>query len=299
MNPIHLRTFLAVRKHLNYTRAAEEVFLSQPAVSRQIRQLERELGVPLFEQLGKSLHLTDAGRTLAREAERALGTLERTAEAVRAHRTAERGSLRVGASTTPGFYLVPELLGAFHARYPEVELHYAVENSLRIQQRIVRNECDLGFVGASLSDDDLRLEVLVEDEIICFSGPSHPLARRRRIDPRALEGEIWVIREKGSATRQLFESWLASTGGRIGRTIELGCPEAVKALVSAGVGFSFMSVHGLTEEIRRRRLVKLPVTGLGLKRPITLVRHRGKRASPVMEAFLECVRGARIGRGPG
>lgn len=174
-----------------------------------------------------------------------------------------------------------------------------MENSLRIQQRIVRNECDLGFVGASLCDDDLQLEVLVEDEIVCFAGPSQPLARRRRMDPRALEGETWVIREKGSATRQLFESWLASVGGRIGRTIELGCPEAVKALVSAGVGFSYMSVHGLTEEIRRKRLVKLPVTGLGLKRPIYLVHHRSKRASPVMEAFLECVRAAPAGREPG
>jgi DNA-binding transcriptional LysR family regulator len=289
MNPIHLRTFLAAQKHLNYTRAGEEVFLSQPAVSRQIRQLEEELGVSLFEQIGKSLHLTDAGRTLVREAEKILGSMERAAEAVRAHRSAEHGSLRIGASTTPGFYLLPKLLGRFHARFPQVELQYSVENSQRIEQRIVRNELDLGFVGIRLSNDDLHLEPMLEDEIVCFASTSHPLARRRRIDPGSLERETWVMREKGSATRRLFESWLARVGGRIGQTIELDSPEAAKVLVAAGVGFSFISVHGLRGEIRRGRFKRLPVTGLNLTRPIHLVRHADKPTSPVTQAFLSVV----------
>ena len=183
MNPHHLRTFLAVRKHLNYTRAAEEVFLTQPAVSRQVRQLEEELGVRLFEQIGKSLHLTDAGETLAVEAEKLLGAMERTAEAVRSHRSAERGSMRIGASTTPGFYLLPDLLAQFHRRFPKVALHYTVENSLRIEQMIVRNELDLGFVGGHLSNEDLDLRPLIEDEIVCFTSPSHHLAKVRHVPP--------------------------------------------------------------------------------------------------------------------
>lgn len=166
MNPRHLQTFLAVRKHLNYTRAAEDVFLTQPAVSRQVRQLEEELGVRLFEQIGKSLYLTDAGKTLAAEAEKLLGAMERTAEAVRSHGSAERGSVRIGASTTPGFYLLPALLGRFHRRFPEVTLHYTVENSLKIEQKIIRNELDLGFVGARLTSEELELKALVEDEIV-------------------------------------------------------------------------------------------------------------------------------------
>jgi DNA-binding transcriptional LysR family regulator len=108
-------------------------------------------------------------------------------QAVKAHRSAEHGRLRVGASTTPGFYLLPGLFGRFHARYPRVDLHYAVENSLRIEQMIVRNELDLGFVGAHLAHDDLDLERLVDDEIVCFAGSSHPLAGRRRIAPRSLK----------------------------------------------------------------------------------------------------------------
>src|SRR3990172_12696381 len=225
MNQHHLRTFLAVRRHRNYTRAAGEVFLTQPAVSRQVRQLEEELGVRLFEQIGKSLHLTDAGETLAVEAEKLLGAMERTAEAVRSHRSAERGSVRIGASTTPGFYLLPDLLGRFHRRYPKVVIHYTVENSLRIEQKIVRNELDLGFVGAHLPSEGLELKPLVEDEIVCFASPSHHLAKARQIAPNSLEEELWVLREKGSATRRIFEDWLSSRKGTIRNAIELACPE--------------------------------------------------------------------------
>jgi len=290
MNPVHLRTFLAVRKHLNYTRAAEELFLSQPAVSRQIGQLEQELRIPLFEQIGKRLHLTDAGNTLAREAEKILGAMERAGEVVRAHLSAERGSLRIGASTTPGLYMLPEVMGRFQKRYKTVEFHYAVENSSLIEQKIIGNELDLGFGGARLTNDDLLMEPVGHDEIVCFAGPSHRLAGRKRIDPRSLEREIWVMREKGSATRRLFESWFATIGGRIGRTIEPGSPETVKALVAAGIGFAFMSASGLRDEIRMGRVKKLPVSRLKLGRQIYLVRHKDKHISPAMEAFLEIVK---------
>lgn len=292
MNPHHLRTFLAVRRHRNYTRAAEEVFLTQPAVSRQVRQLEEELGVRLFEQIGKSLHLTDAGETLAVEAEKLLGAMERTAEAVRSHCSAERGSVRIGASTTPGFYLLPDLLGRFHRRFPKVTLHYTVENSLRIEQMLLRNELDLGFVGARLSSGELELKPLVEDEIVCFTSPSHRLAKVRGIAPGLLEEEMWIIREKGSATRRHFEDWLSSQGGTIRNAIELSCPEACKTLVRAGIGISFMSVHGLQYEIRGKSLMKIPVSGMSLKRPIFLARHSDKRISPVMGSFLSIVESA-------
>jgi DNA-binding transcriptional LysR family regulator len=195
MDPKLLKTFLSVRRHASFTEAAREEFLTQPAVSRRIRQLETELGVRLFEQLGKSLRLTDAGRVLAAEAEKLLGSIERSAEAVRAVRSVEHGSLRIGASSTPGFYLLPRIVGRFHRRFPGVDIGYAVENSLGIEERIVRNELDVGFVGAHLAHEDLRLEQVAEDEVVCFAHPSHPLARRARIDPKELGKGLWVLRE--------------------------------------------------------------------------------------------------------
>ncbi len=289
MDPALLQTFLAVQKHLNFTLAAKELYLSQPAVSRQIRKLERELGVRLFEQLGKSISLTAAGRTLEREAEKLLGNIERISEAVKAHSGAARGTLRLGASTTPGFYLLPPLLGRFHQRYPEVELSYIIDNSLRIEEAILRNELDLGFVGAHLAHDDLQMDPVVEDEIVFFASPKHPLARRGRVPLQALAEELWVVREKGSATRQLVEARLSASGVSIGRAITLGCPEAVKAVVAAGLGFSFLSIHGLREDLKGGKLKKLAVTGFKLTRPIFCVRHVGKHTSPAMAAFSNLV----------
>jgi len=286
MNPDHLATFLAVTRHMNFTRAAEERFLSQPAVSRQVQQLSARLGVRLFEQVGRSLHLTDAGRTLVPLAEGLLGDMERVAEAVQEHRRAGRGRLRIGASSTPGTWLLPELLGRFHRDWPEVELHYTVENSHAIERRLVRNELDLGFMGRPPERPELVAARLADDRIVVFCGPDHPLAGGARMGLEVLTDELWVIRERGSATRQAFEAWLERTGEAMGRTIELGSTEAIKAMVGSGVGVSFMSRLGLDRDLREGRLCELAGEGLDLVRPIYRVQHARKPASPVMEAFL-------------
>jgi DNA-binding transcriptional LysR family regulator len=287
VNPALLPTFLAVYRHLNFTRAAEELALTQPAVSRQIRQLEQELDAALFERLGRSVHLTDAGRELAPLAEQLLGQIDRIAESVRRYGSAEQGRLRIGASTTPGYYLLPPLLGRFHCAHPKVELQFAVENSLAIERRIVRNEMDLGFVGAHLTSETLRVDAIGEDEIVCFCGPSHPLSARRRVFARSLVDEIWIVREQGSATRRLFEQWLETAGGKMSRVIELASPEGIKALVRAGIGISFMSIHGLNAELRYGQLKRVNVSGVRLTRPIYLVRHADKHMSPAMSSFLD------------
>jgi DNA-binding transcriptional LysR family regulator len=287
LNPLHLRTFLAAARHGSFTRAAEDVFLTQPAVSRQIRQLERELGVALFEQVGKSMHLTDAGRALVAEAERLLGDMERAAEAVQAYRAAERGRLALGASSTPGLYLLPTVIGQFCRRYPTVELHYTVENSQAIERKLLRNEVDLGVVGAAPGAPAILAQPLVDDRIVCFTGRRHPLARRREIDPKSLENETWILRERGAATRRIMESWLARRSLKVGHAIEMSCPEGVKALVAAGVGFSYMSIHGLRRESRKGELRILNVRGMDLRRSLHWVRHVDKRVSPVMQAFID------------
>jgi len=290
MNPELLKTFLAVSRHLNFTRAAEERLLTQPAVSRQIKQLERRLGVPLFEKLGKSIGLTDAGRAFVSHAADLLGQMDRIAESVRAYRSPSLGRLRIGASTTPGYFILPPILGEFHREYPEVQLNYVVENTLSIEQRIVRNELDIAFVGGHPVNTSLRIEPVLDDNIVCFCGQSHPLSRRRRVSAAALSDELWVLRERGSATRQLFEKRWAALDGEIRRTLELPSPEGIKALVGAGIGVSFISVCALQDETSQRRLHKLAIDGLRLSRPIYAVRHPAKYESPVMNAFLDRIR---------
>lgn len=290
MDSTSLRTFLAVARRLNFTRAAQDVHLSQPAVSRRIHQLEGELGVKLFEQIGKTVSLTDAGRVLAREGERTLGDLERLGEAVRSFQSPELGALRIGASATPGFYLIPPLLGPFSRAHPRVELSYRVENTERVIQKLIRNEIDLGFVGSLGKPAELREELRFQDDIVCVVARDHPLARRRSLRPGDLAEEAIVLREQGSATRALVERWFAKHRLRPSRTIELGCPEAVKSVVAGGLGVAFMSRLGVGRELREKVLELLSLPGLPLRRQLVVVRHVDKTASPVIEAFLSSLK---------
>jgi DNA-binding transcriptional LysR family regulator len=290
MRTENLASFLAVQRHLNYTHAARELHLSQPAVWRQIRQLEQELGVPLFEQIGKRLHITDAGRTLAREAESLIGRLSRLEESVRAHAGGVHGRIRIGASTTPGFYLLPRILGMFHKAHSDVELDFRIDNSASIQHRLIRNELDLGFLGNDVTTEELQAETWIEDEIVCFSAPTHPLASQGSLASRDLLSEMCVMREEGSATRRLFEAWLQAHAGKIERMLVIRCPEAVKKVVAAGLGFSFLSRHGIRDEVARDELRLLDVTGLSLSRRVEVAWHPDKHFSPAMGAFLEMCR---------
>jgi len=292
MNPNLLQAFLAVSRHRSFTRAAADLFISQPAVSRQIQQLERELGVALFEKIGKSLHLTDAGRTLADEAESALGNLGRIVEAVRAHAAPSVGRLRIGAATTPGLYMLPTPLGDFLREHPGVELSYLIEPSDQIVRRVVANEIDVGFIGATVEASGIASEAIAHDEVVCFASPRHPAAQPKRIDIRNLLDTTWIVRPKGSATRALFDSWQTEIGIRFEHTIELACPEGIRALVAAGVGLSYMSVYGLHDSLRRRTLVKVPINGMRLRRSIIAIHHVDKQVSAVMDEFLGIVREA-------
>ena len=298
MNPATLRTFLTVEKHLNYTHAARELLLSQPAVSRQIRQLERELGVRLFEQLGKRLHVTDAGKTLSRESSRFLGGLERIRESLAGYRDARRGRLRLGASTTPGLYLLPAVLGRFHAAHPEVEIAYRVENSRRIEDALLANEIDLGFVGTRLASAELVHEPVADDEIVFFAAPSHPLSARKRLEVGALRDASWVAREQGSGTRKAVEGRLRRSRVDLAGAVVLSSPEAVKALVAGGFGVSFLSIHALRDDLERGKLVKLPVAGFHVERKIHAVRHKDKRPSAILTSFMVALRSPALPSGP-
>jgi len=286
MTPHLLRTFLSVARHLNFTRAAGELLTSQPAVSRQIAQLEQEVGGPLFERLGRNVHLTDAGRTLVPLAEQILGQIERAVEAVRGRVGSVVGRLHIGASTTPGLYLLPRVLGRFHQRHPDIDLRLTVENSLGIEQAVLSNELDLGFIGAHLVNKTLSIVPVADDEIVCFCGAAHLLAKRERVAPTVLTDQTWIVREAGSATRQLFEQWLAGVGIRMQKFMEMKSPEGIKALVQAGIGISFMSRYGLEKEFRSRSLARINLAGPRLTRPIFLVRHPDKHESRPMRQLL-------------
>src|SRR5688572_8107489 len=196
-----LEVFLCVAKHLNYTRAGEEVNLSQPSVSVRIRQLETELGVKLFEQLGKKVALTEAGLVLIPHARRVIAAVDDASQSIGELQGLQRGSLRIGASTTPGMYLIPQVIARFKDRYPKIEIHLGIKDTRQIEEGVIRNEFDFGFVGGHLAGDEVDVFPWLIDQLVLVTAPTHRLAQKKSVKPHDLRQEKFIIREPGSATR--------------------------------------------------------------------------------------------------
>lgn len=293
LEPSWLPTFLAVAEQLNYTRAAQRLFLSQPAVSRQMQALQRAVGVRLLEQLGKSLALTDAGRVFLGEAQRLRGDLTRAADALEALRGGVAGRLRIGASTTPGLYVLPPVLGPFLRARPGVELELQVAHTPAVEDALLHNELDVGFVGGRPERAGLVYDAFLSDEVLAYVSRAHPLARQRAVQAERLAEQTFVIPGQRSATRRAFEAWLTERGLALRRVIELDCPEAVKRLVLAGLGVGVSSCHGLPRKGGAAfKLLRVP--GLDLRRTLWVVRHADKQPTVLtQELTLTLARDAR------
>jgi DNA-binding transcriptional LysR family regulator len=290
-----LRTFQALSETLHFRHAAERLGITQSAVSQQIASLEKDLGATLFERIGRRVYLTPAGEVLAREAVKVLSTVSRAREAVGAVSKGDAGRLRVGASTTPGIYLLPEVLGRFRADFPLVELDFRIANSSRIEALAVANEFDLGVCGFRPTHEELFEVELGEDRIVPVAAPTL-IGKTRRIAPRDLARWPLVAREPGSATRAAVERSLASLGVELVPAFELPSPEAIVRAAEAGLGYAFVSARSAAEGIKMERLVEIRVQGLDVRRGLFAVYHRDKQVTPPMRDLMDLLR-ARLGLG--
>jgi len=281
----HLRIFRAVASHRSFTAAAAELHLTQPAVSVQIRELGIVLGAPPFELIGKKVQLTDAGRLLEIYAGRMEGWLREMTQDFAAFRENGTGSLRIGASTSLGTYYLPALLAEFSVSYPRVKVTLVVENSAHIEERLLTNEFDLGFIGTAGVSRDIVSEPFLEDELFFCCAPGHLLARARSIAPERLSKERIVIREPGSATRATMEAHLNRRGISFPHFMEFGSVEAIKQVVMSGLGIGYFSAVTVCNEISAGWLVRLRVSGLTAGRAFYIVRHRLKKETAMLAAF--------------
>lgn len=296
----HLRNFLAVADHSNFTRAAQECGLSQPTISRQMKFLEDEVfGVALFRPSGKGIALTEAGRALVEEATQILGAAARAEDRLQGWRSGSRGRLRIGASTTPAYALLPGLIAAYTAARPQVSIKLRVTNSRAIERLIDEDRVDLGFVGTSLQRADMVETAVFEDRIACLVAADHPLARRPELALADLAGETLLLREQGSATRDLIEARLSEHGLSLKQSIEVPDAAACLAMAAAGVGLAFASLAAARGLLGDGRFARLPVPQLEVERPLWMVWHAAKSQSPAMTAFIEGASDpARSGAGP-
>ncbi len=281
-----LRLFEAVARHSSFTRAAEEVHLSQPAVSIQVKRLEENIGLPLFEQVGKRISLTEAGRELYAASKDVLGRLSDLDSTIDSLKGEVAGTLRVTAVTSAKYFL-PHLLGAFLRRYPDVEPKLKVVNREAMLERIADNEDDLYVMGHVPKELDVEEFPFLENIISVVASPDHPLANRRKIPAKQLESERFLVRESGSGNRKVVSEFFEEQGITINPSMELGSAEAIKQGVMAGLGISALSLHNLRLEVAAGQIVVLKVEGFPLRRRWNVVHRKGKRLSHAATSFIE------------
>jgi DNA-binding transcriptional LysR family regulator len=280
-----LKIFEAVARHRSYTRAAEELHLTQPAVFTQVKQLEEGVGLPLLERVGKQIHLTDAGREVLAVCRETIDGLDRLEMRLAEMQGLKRGRLRVAIVTTAQ-YLVPRLLAQFCVRYPGIETSLTVTNREKLLARIANNEDDLTVLGAPPEGLDVVTSPIADNPLVVIARKDHPLAGKRNISLQCLAEQAFILREPGSGTRLATERHFADAGLTIRIRMELGSNEAIKQAIAGGLGVSVLSSHTLTLEGEQGILQVLDVEGFPLMRKWYLAYPRGKHLSAVAEAFI-------------
>ena len=297
-----LRIFIAIIEARSFSKAARQLYLTQPTVSQHVSFLEKYLGVPLFDRLGKEVRPTSAGRMLHAYALRLLRMAEDAEHAVGFLKGKKSGTIVAGASNIPGEYVLPEILGRFKNEYPEIAVTLYLGDTGAIVDKILNYEIDFGLIGARVANDQLQYSRFLDDELCLVLSPRHPWAGRREIAAAEILTVPVVMRENGSGTRLMVEQSLRKAGIQavhLNIIAEFGSNAAVKQAVRAGLGISFVSKRSVADEISMNVLTTLPVQGLQMKRSFYVVRHKKRSMPPVVRAFYTFLLKQRLRRSSG
>jgi DNA-binding transcriptional LysR family regulator len=283
-----LKVFKQVALLLNFTKAGQVLGLTQPAVSIQVKQLETNLGIALFEKIGKTLYLTPAGKELRLFSDDIFNRFENMDMSLSALKGELQGDFYLSAVSSAK-YFTPHLLGAFHKKHPKVNLHLDIVNRENIILRLQENKDDLVIMGLLPGRMPLARYPFVDNPIILISSPDHPLAKQKNIPLTALSEYAFLHREKGSGTRKALEEFLDEKSINLQATMTLGNSETIKQGVMADLGISAVSRHSVSLELATNTLVELDVKGFPLVRSWYVVHHESKHLSPIAKAFIEFV----------
>ncbi len=281
-----LSIFLEVAKEKNMTRASKTMHISQPAISQIIKELEGEYRVKLLERIGKKLYLTDEGELLSNYARRILNLYGEFEEKVEDGKKLKRGKLRIGASTTIGIYIMPQLIKAFKEKYPFIDVNISVENTEHIANMLINNEIDIAFVEGNLNIDELESEFIWIDELVFIASKNHKWNKREKLSKKDIEEAEFILREIGSGTRQIFEEKLKQERYKINNILTLGNTEAIKKIVEEDMGVSCISKLTVEEEIKKGSLIEKRAK-FNITREFKYVYHKDKFFSNLLMIFLE------------
>lgn len=290
MDLTQLRTFQEVAKCGSLTGAGEKLCTSQPAISRQIASLEKELGLSLFSRHSRGVILTEAGRCLFGYVEKSLVLLENAEKALAELHNLESGTIAIGASTTIGNYLLPDWLTSFNKSNPKIDVRLQVDNINKVVQDVLEGKLDIGLAAGPVNSPELCQEYLLDDDIILLTGPDHPLLKKTPVLSDLLMDEALILREPGSTTRQVVDSFLERENIKPAKAIVLGNTEAIKRAVMAGMGITFLSKNTVHVELGCGLLFKVNDSRLNIKRSFFAIYPKGVRLSPACLAFLSTIK---------
>ncbi|MFZ0501234.1 MAG: LysR family transcriptional regulator [Steroidobacteraceae bacterium] len=287
MNLHHLAIFHAIAETGSISACAERLHISQPAISRQLKEFERRMSVVLFERLPRGMRLTQPGEVLHGYSAR-LFEIARTAEAaVRELSDARQGHVSIGASNTVGTYILPGLVARFRRSHPSIGISMFVGNTKQVSQGVHDLRFMLGFIEGPLHVPGLRVDRFIEDEIVPVAAANHPLSGKKRLSPADLSGQSLLMREPGSGTRELVETRLQRHGVHPGYIVEFGSTEAIKQAAIHGGGVAWLPRVCMPRELAAGELVRLPVKPLTIRRPLSVIRRSDGYTAPATEAFLK------------
>lgn len=281
-----LKVFETVARNSSFTRAAEELFITQPTVSSQVKQLTKTVGLPLFEQIGKSLYLTDAGKDLLVTCQDIFEKLNNFEMKVADLKGTKQGQLRLAVITTAK-YFVPRILGSFCEQYPGIDVALKVTNHQEIQQRMLDNKDDLYIVSNPHKDLDLKSQAFLNNPLVVIAKKEHPLANQKNLDLSELNDQPFIMREQGSGTREAIVKLFSKHNVSVKVKLELGSNEAIKQAILGGLGISILSEHCLISESISGELTILDFKYFPIKRRWFVSHLTGKKLSVIAETFLD------------
>lgn len=290
MNLHHLAIFHAIAETGSISAAAIRVHVSQPALSRELKDFEGRLGVVLFERLPRGMRLTEPGKVLHAYSARLFAVADSAQAAMRDFADARTGQLSMGASNTIGTYVLPRFVAQFRTLFPQLGISLFVGNTEQVAQGVADLRFTVGFVEGPVRVEGVVAEEFSRDELIPVVGAQHPLAGRRRGKPADINGLPLLMREPGSGTRELIGELLQQLDVQTGSIVEFGNTEALKQAAIHGGGIAWLPSISVVRDLQDGSLVRLPVRALGLQRPLSILRREGAYQVPAVEAFLQRVR---------
>jgi molybdate transport repressor ModE-like protein len=285
-----MRLLRALAETGSFSRAAEKCNISQPAMSIHIQNLEEELGMILVDRLPRGAQLTEAGTIVLEYSQKVLSLVEEMKLTVRELSGLKRGHLKIGASTTPGIYTLPDALGRFKQKHPDVEVDLLIGNTQQVEEAVSNREIILGIIGQKPRDPDLQWEHYLKDDLVAIVSPQHKLAKRKSVSIVDLAKEPFIQREEGSNTRKTCEEAFQVPGVKMKVAMELGSTEAIKRAVAANLGVAIVSPYTLVWELKHRKLVALKLRESGFEREFNLIYRRGRRFPPSTAAFMKMLK---------